>query len=131
MFAVTAPAPRRSTAGFTTVESLVALIMFAVGVLGAVGTVGLATRALWAGAAASEAARLISTIGDSLAGAVVAGGGRCASLAAGSRAGTHGVSAGWRPTEVPGGVEIELTAFRPSLGRPHTDTVAIRFPCHS
>ena len=116
--------------GFTTVECLVALIVFAVGVLGAAGTMALAWRAEMAGERAALAARLGGSVLDSLRGVVVADGGRCDQLAGGVSDGPHGIRAAWAVLPSASGREAILTLSFRSLAVTATDTAWTFIPCH-
>lgn len=117
------------SAGFSTIECLVALVILAVGILGSAGTMGLAVRSVHAGAAASNAARLVLSVRDSLAAQVRLSGGRCGGLTAGGARGPHDVGALWQVSTAAGGATVELTVTRPSLRGRATDTLNAFLPC--
>lgn len=117
--------PARS-AGFSTIECLIALVILSLGVLGSAGTMGLAVRSVHAGAAASAAARLVTSIRDSLA--LEAGVG-CDRVGPGSAQGPTAVRADWRAAATSGGTNVELTVTRPGLGHWATDTLVLFLPC--
>jgi|SRR5690242_13733733 hypothetical protein len=117
------------SAGFSTIECLLALVIFAVGILGSAGTLGLAIRSVQAGAAAASTARLALSLRDSLAARVRAAGDDCGVLAGGRSEAPHGVSASWRVTASGGGSRIELTVSRPGLQGLAADTLIAFVPC--
>jgi hypothetical protein len=118
----------RPSSGFSTVECLVALMLFALGILGSAGTMAMAIRTVHAGAAAAAAARLVISLKDSLA-AVIQEGGSCAPLGAGTASGPYAVEAAWRTSPAVGGSEIELTVTRPALRGPVVDTIVSFVAC--
>ena len=120
----------RNGRGFTTIECLVALIVFAIGVLGAAGTMALAWRAETAGERAALAARLGGSVLDSLRGVVVADGGRCDRLVGGESDGPHGIRAAWAVIPSAAGRETILRLSFPSLAAAVTDTAWTFIPCH-
>lgn len=115
--------------GFTTVECLVALIVFAVGVLGTAGAMALAWRAETAGERAALAARLGGSLLDSLRGVVVADGGRCDGLSGGGSDGPRGIRATWSVVPSAAGRETILTLSFRSLAGTATDTAWTFIPC--
>ncbi len=119
----------RDNTGLTTVECLVALLIFAVGVLGAAATTALALRAEAAGERAATAARLAGTVLDSLRGALDAQGGRCSAVASGSAIGTPGTGARWDISPAAGGREVNLVLSFPSMGRASAETAWTFLPC--
>ena len=120
---------RNDTVGFTTIECLVALVVFAVGVLGAAGTMALAWRIEMAGERAAVAARIGGSLLDSLRGVVTAGEGHCVGLSGGAQQGPHGTRAGWTTAPATGGLEVSLTLSFRSLAATSTDTVWTFIPC--
>jgi hypothetical protein len=119
----------RDNTGLTTVECLVALMVFTVGVLGAAATTALALRAEAAGERAATAARLAGTVLDSLRGAVDAQGGRCFGVASGSAMGSHGTAARWVVSPAGGGREVNLVLSFSSMGRVSAETAWTFIPC--
>jgi hypothetical protein len=119
----------RDDIGLTTIECLVALVVFAVGVLGAAATIALALRAEAAGAHAATAARLAGTVLDSLRGVLDAQGGRCSAVASGSAMGTPGTGARWEVSPAVGGQEVNLVLSFPSVGRVSAETAWTFLPC--
>jgi len=119
----------RDGGGFTTIECLVALIVFAIGVLGAAGTMALAWRAEVAGERAALAARLGGSVLDSLRGAVAADGGRCDQLVGGESDGPRGIRAAWALIPSAAGRETILRLSFRSLAVTATDTAWTFIPC--
>ena len=71
-----------ATSGVSTVEVLVALVVFAVGALGAASTLAFSVRAVGAGSHAATAARLGATAFTLVAEGAARGAGSCAALPA-------------------------------------------------
>ena len=110
----------RSSHGTTTIEALIALLVFSIGGLAAAGTAMLSLRAAHVGVRAARAARLLESVVDHLAGAVVATNGRCGSLTPGAASNGRGESVRWSFLQVPHGrtVAIEISYGAPSSQRP-------------
>lgn len=115
--------------GFSTIEAMVALVVFAVGVLGAAGTMAVAWRAEMAGERAATVSRLAGTVLDSLRNEVIHGEGRCDRLSGGLDSGRHDTSARWNTMVSPGGREIWLAVSFISLRTQASDTVWTFLPC--
>jgi Tfp pilus assembly protein PilV len=109
--------------GLTTVECLIALVVFTVGMLGAAGTTALAVRQGAAGTRAASAARLAVATLDSLRGSVSAAGGRCSALASGSATGQHATSAEWTVSPERAGRAVRLTVSYPTTSGRHRDAL--------
>lgn len=118
-----------SSRGFSTIEVMVALVVFTIGVLGAAGTVVLAWRTEMAGERASVASRVAGSVLDSLRTEVLHRQGRCTGMVAGADSGPHGTSVSWRTRVSAGGREIWLTLSFASLAAIVTDTVWSFVPC--
>lgn len=118
----------RSRRGFSTIEVLIALVIFSVGVLGTLGAMALAWRADLAGETMAAAARVAGSVLDSLRGTVASAGGSCASLSAG-RDSSNRVEVDWllRPTR--GGQEITLVLSWPLPQAQSSDTAWSFLPC--
>lgn len=119
--------PRR---GFSTVEAMVALVVFAIGVLGAAGTIAVAWRAELAGERASAVSRMAGSLLDSLRTEVINGQGRCDRLSGGIANGAHASRASWDTRPSAGGREVWLTLSFTSIAALATDTVWTFLPCH-
>src|SRR5262245_60951921 len=107
--------------GFSTVEALIALVVFSIGALGAAGAMALAWRAELAGEGAAEASRAVGSVLDSLRTSVVGGNGRCDLLSSGSETAPHRVTLSWSAEPSAGGREIYLSLAFPALAAPVTD----------
>lgn len=118
-----------SSSGFSTIEVMVALVVFTIGVLGAAGTLALAWRTEMAGERASVASRVAGSVLDSLRTEVLHRQGRCTAVSAGTARGPHATSVSWRPSASAGGREIWLTLSFGSLAATATDTVWSFVPC--
>jgi len=120
---------RLRQSGFSTVECLMALVVFTLGMLGAVGTVAVSIRLEAQGAVAAEASRWSAGLLDSLRTAVAQSGGRCSAVVSATRSGAHGLSAQWQVRGVAHGAEIQLQLSAPLRGRSHRDTLNGFVPC--
>jgi len=118
-----------TTDGLTTIECLVALVVFTVGVLGAAAATALALRVEGGGARVAAAARLAGSVLDSLRGELLAQGNRCSAIGAGSAAGSHGIVARWTVAASDGGREVGLVLSFPFPGRVAAETVWTFLPC--
>jgi hypothetical protein len=110
------------TRGLTTLECLVALMVFCAGALGASATMALALRAQTEGARAAAAGRLASATFDRLRGQIRGPQGGCLPLAPGQATGDHGVSVSWQLVPVAGGRLVQLVFSHPALPAPRSDT---------
>jgi prepilin-type N-terminal cleavage/methylation domain-containing protein len=119
---------RISTVGFSIIECLVALVVFAVGVLGAAGTIALAERSGAEGARAVAAAELALVTLDSLRVASAAGHG-CSALAPGVWSGREGTTAQWTIFSTSSGVDVRLVVAYPTVRGNRADTLWSAFPC--
>lgn len=115
--------------GFSTVEVMVALVLFTAGVLGAGGMMALAWRAELTGERAAVAARLAGSILDSLRASVIDGQGRCDRLQPGSESLAHGTFAAWTSRGSAAGREVVVRLAFSSLAAPVEDTVWTFVPC--
>src|SRR5262245_26254199 len=98
---------RNARRGITTVECLMALMVFTVGVLGAAAALSLATRVEMAGASRARAARWTGSVLDSLRVSRDQAEGSCAPISSGWL--SHpGLSGQLGITPGPGGREVEL-----------------------
>ncbi len=115
--------------GFSTVEVLMALVVFAIGALGAAGSMALAWRAELAGESAAVAARAAGSVLDSLRAEVTAGAGRCDRLTSGWRIASQQVTLDWSTAPAGGGREIYLGLSLPSIAAAASDTVWTFIAC--
>ena len=117
------------TRGVSTIECLIALVVFTIGALGSVGTVALGLRTAAEGAAAASSARLAAGVLDSLRAEVESGGKQCSVVSAGSSHGPHQVESRWQLTALPGGQQVELLVHYRAARGDHVDTLRDFLPC--
>ncbi len=120
----------RSTHGSSTIESLVALIVFAVGALGASGVMALSLRLSTEGDRAAAAARLLSDEANRLRASLSANGGRCSGVAGSSRQTPLGVLATSAVSPVQGGLSLRIAVSYPTVRGQHGDTAVGFLACH-
>jgi hypothetical protein len=108
--------------GTSTIECLVAVVVFTVGSLGAVATTGLGLRLAGAGDRAAAAARLARSVFDTLR----SGGPPGPCPGPGLRTDPSGDSASWSVYPAPGGRDLILVLGGTGIGR---DTVRGFLPC--
>ena len=116
--------------GFTTIDCLVALILFAVGVLSTTATVALAIRAAAEGSHAARTARLFLAESARLAAEVARGAGACAAATPGLRLGQAGLRLVSSVTAAVGGQSVQLVVTYPTVRGQHADTASTFLPCH-
>jgi prepilin-type N-terminal cleavage/methylation domain-containing protein len=109
--------------GLTLAECLVALVLLAVGIMGATGVVAAAWRVERAGDDAALAARRLVSVADSLAGV-----GSCAAIRAGSATWDR-VTVAWAVALRAGHADVKLTVVIPTPAGTRSDTAPIRVPC--
>jgi hypothetical protein len=113
----------------STVECLVALIVFSLGALGAAGTAALGVRAFATGTHAALVARLAGETVSGLRHQLRIGHQSCAAVSAGSLVGASGETVNWTLTPADRGVDITLAlGYRIPVGQ-HTDTIHGFLPC--
>ena len=118
-----------STRGFSTVECLVALIVFSLGALGAAGTAALGVRAFASGTHAALAVRLAGRGRRRAAARPPISQQSCAAISAGSLSGPSGETVNWTLTPADRGVDVTLAlGYRIPVGR-HADTIHAFLPC--
>jgi Tfp pilus assembly protein PilV len=114
--------------GVSTVECLVALVLFVVGALGAVGTIALAIRMAAEGSHLAGGARLANGTLGQIRDAVEAAGHTCAAVSAG-RVDAYGNEVAWSTEPDSGGRRVLLlVSYATSRGR-HRDSVIGFVPC--
>lgn len=116
--------------GFTTIDCLVGLILFAVGVLGTTATVALAIRAAAEGSHAARTARLLLAESARLAADVARGAGACSAATPGLRSGQAGLRLLSSTTAAVGGQIVQLVITYPTVRGQHTDTASTFLRCH-
>jgi Tfp pilus assembly protein PilV len=116
--------------GFTTVDCLVALTLFSVGVLGTTATVALAIRAAAEGSHAARAARLLLAESARLSANVSRGAGACSAATPGYRLGQAGLRLLSSATAAVGGQRVQMIVTYPTVRGQHTDTASTFLPCH-
>jgi len=115
--------------GITTVECLMALMVFTVGVLGAAGALSLATRLEMAGASQARAARWTGNVLDSLRASRDQAAGSCASISSAWLTQPSGLSAYLSSTPAVAGREIELALDIPAIAGVEGETAWTFIPC--
>jgi type II secretory pathway component PulJ len=120
---------RSDRTGFTTVDCLVALVVFAIGVLGATATIALAIRAAAEGSHAARAARLLLGESATLSAQIAGAGGACAGATPGTRVGQAGLQLISSMTATGGGRSVQLVVTYPTVHGLHTDTANTFLPC--
>lgn len=103
-----------ATRGFSTIECLIALLVFSIGALGSVGTVALSLRTAQEGTAATAVARRAASVLDSLRAAVASPGAPCSGVTAGAVTTTAG-EVRWQLAPATGGRLIDLQASYPTV----------------
>lgn len=115
--------------GFTTIDCLVALILFSIGVLGTTATVALAIRAAAEGSHAARAARLFLAESARLAADVARGAGACSAATPGLRPGQAGLRLFSSATAAVGGQSVQLIVTYPTVRGQRTDSASTFLPC--
>lgn len=113
--------------GLTTIECLMALVVFTLGVLGAVATTALAIRVQASGDRAAAAGRLSGNVLDSLQSVFTERGGRCDAIGGGASTDSRGTVARWQVDPETGGLGITLTLAQ--AARTVAETVWTFTPC--
>ncbi len=113
--------------GLTTIECLIALVVFTLGILGAVATTALALRLQALGDRAVAASRLSGNVLDSLKSVLAERGGGCDAIGGGTTTLPLGVLATWRVAPESGGLGITLSLKQGA--RPVTESVWTFTPC--
>jgi prepilin-type N-terminal cleavage/methylation domain-containing protein len=124
---------KRSDAGFTLVEVLIAVMVLGVGITALVGSSALTTRMISRGQMSTRAAEVASGRMDSLRVLAYATSPRCthAGFVAGSRSyGALSVSESWTIT-ANGKARVirEIVSYRAARGKTHTDTLVNVIGC--
>lgn len=119
----------RSTAGSSTIEGLIALIVFAVGALGASGVMAISLRLSTEGDRAATAARLLTDEASRLRAAVSVNGGRCVGVSGSSWQTPLGVLATSVVSPVQGGLSLRIAVSYPTVRGQHGDTAVGFLPC--
>ena len=114
--------------GLTTIEVLLALVIFALGALGVAGTSALAWRIEQQGEARAAAARRGGTVLDSLRGTVQRAGERCAGLIAGHEH-TGSLDLEWTPVATAGGRDVHLAMTLRGPGSTYSETAWTFLSC--
>jgi Tfp pilus assembly protein PilV len=120
---------RDARRGITTVECLMALMVFTVGVLGAAGALSLAIRVEMAGANQARAARWTGNVLDSLRADRDQAAGSCAPISSGWLSQPRGLSGQLVSVPVAGGRVVELALDIPSIAGVAGETVWTFIPC--
>ena len=116
--------------GFTTVDCLVGLICFSVGVLGTSATVALAIRTAAEGSNAVRAARLLVTEAARLSAEIARGAGACSGATPGSRTGQGALRVTSSAIAVSGGQDVRIVVAYPTARGQRSDTATTFLPCH-
>jgi prepilin-type N-terminal cleavage/methylation domain-containing protein len=125
---------KRSTAGFTLVEVLVAVTILGVGIVALVGSSAMVTRMIGRGQKATRAAQVASQRLEKLRLLAYSTNPKCTALANGNAAagtmGVSGVSESW--TVVANGkqrVITETVSYRTVRGQTHSETLTTAIEC--
>jgi len=121
---------RISLVGSSTIECLVALSIFAIGVLGASGALALSLRLATEGDRAAAAARLLADEQARLNAGVAANGGRCSGAVPGGRQTSSGVGILSAATSARGGLALTYEVSYATVRGQHADTTIGFIPCH-
>lgn len=120
---------RRSCAGFSLLEVLLALLLLSIGLLGFAGTLGPVARVAGEGRLRGRAALLIASRIDRLRTELGESSPGCAVPAPGVVAHGSGLGESWQVTVSGGVAEIRIVMQRPGRGGPRADTVLTRVSC--
>ena len=118
-----------ATSGFSTVELLLALVLFALGALGAASTLALGLRATSTGGHMASAARLGADALGQVTAAAAHGAGSCAALPAPSLSSPGGESAVTTLRPAGRGVRVEVALRFQGGGGPRQDTLGSFVRC--
>jgi type II secretory pathway component PulJ len=116
--------------GFTTLEALLALVVFTLGALGATASVAFATRLAQEGSQAARAGRLLQEESARLVAEIAGAGGSCAAARPGSRTGQAGLQLSSTLFPVMRGRDLRMVITYPTAGGPHTDSASGFLVCH-
>jgi len=115
--------------GVTTVEALLGLLLFTVGLAGASVTAVSSLRALRGSRYESRLGWLLQEVAVTLRGPARWTSGECAALHAGSRDGPDGARLIWSFAAGPGGAEALITVSPPPATRRAPDSVRVFVAC--
>jgi type II secretory pathway component PulJ len=116
--------------GFTTLEALLALIVFTLGALGATASVAFATRLAHEGSQAARAGRLLQEESARLAAEIAGAGGYCAAARPGARTGPDGLRLASTLLPAVRGRELRMTVTYPTARGLHADSAGEFLVCH-
>ncbi|NOT09014.1 MAG: prepilin-type N-terminal cleavage/methylation domain-containing protein [Gemmatimonadales bacterium] len=119
---------RPSSAGFTLLELLTAVILIAVGLTGLLGTLGAAATLAAEGKSRSRAALAMASRLDRLRAEAGAMAPACRAPAGGAVRKPDGTNESWNATLRGGLIDVLIVVARPGLRRA-PDTLATTFPC--
>jgi len=114
--------------GFSTVDGMVAITLFALAALGAGGAMARSARALGEANRETAAARATAEIVERLRTTLRAAGDRCGAVVSGSTL-TAAAAVSWRSTPAMAGIDLRVIATRPGLRQPRSDTLWLFLPC--
>lgn len=116
--------------GFTTIDCLIALIIFTVGALGATATMALAIRMAHEGSQAARAGRLLRDESARITADIAGSSGACAAARPGLRLGQSGVQLTSTLVPVTRGWQLHLVVTYPTVWGQHADSATGFIPCH-
>lgn len=120
---------RRTIAGFTLLEVLMAILVVTLGLLGFAGTMRSVASLAGEGKARGRAALHLSSRLSQLRSELLASAPACLVPSAGMERFSDGIDQSWTASLVDGLVEVRIATSIPRAGRVVTDTLFSRMPC--
>ena len=116
--------------GFTTIDCLVAMVVFTIGVLGATTTAALAIRLAHEGSQMARAGRLVADESARITADIAGAAGACSGATPGARFGQSGIQLTSTLRPAAGGQQLEMVVTYPTVRGQHVDSAAGFVRCH-
>ena len=116
--------------GFTTIDCLVAMVVFTIGALGAATTAALAIRLAHEGSQMARAGRLVADESARITADIAGAAGACSGATPGARLGQSGIQLISTLRPAAGGQLLDMVVTYPTVRGQHVDSAAGFVRCH-